>query len=336
MNVEEKMELIKRNIQEILGEEDLKKLISGKKEVSLYWGTMPTGSISIAYFFPMMKIADFLKAGIKVKILLADVHAALDSVPWEELEKRTAYYKKATATMLETLGVSVDNLEFILGSDIQTTKEFYMDLLKLSTIVSAHDAKKAASEVVKLGDSPRLSGLIYPLVQVLDEEYLNVDMQFGGIDQRKIMVLAREILPKLGYKPRIEIMNPMIRGLVGEKMSSSIKSTKIDLMDKNKIVQKRINKADCIEGDPNNGLMALSKYLIFGIKNKFVIERNEKYGGNLEFNSYMELEKAFVSKSLHPMDLKIGVANELNELLVNFRDNKELSKLHKEAYPGFE
>jgi tyrosyl-tRNA synthetase len=283
-----------------------------------------------------MKIADFLKAGIKVKILLADVHAALDSVPWEELERRTAYYKKATTTMLETLGVSVDNLEFVLGSDIQTTKEFYMDLLKLSTIVSVHDAKKAASEVVKLGDSPKLSGIIYPLVQVLDEEYLNVDIQFGGIDQRKIMVLARETLPKLGYKPRLEIMNPMIRGLVGEKMSSSIKATKIDLMDSEKVVKKRINKADCVEGDSENGLMALAKYLIFGIKDKFIIERDEKYGGNLEFDNYENLEKAFTSKDLHPMDLKNGVAAELNKLLVNFRDNEELSKLHKAAYPDFE
>lgn len=336
MEIEERLKLIRRNIQEILGDKDLENLLSEKKEISIYWGTMPTGSISIAYFFPMMKIADFLKAGLKVKILLADVHAALDSVPWEELERRTAYYKKAITTMLETIGVSVDNLEFVLGSDIQTTKEFYMDLLKLSTIVSIHDATKAASEVVKLGDSPRLSGIIYPLVQVLDEEYLKVDMQFGGMDQRKIFVLAREALPKLGYKPRIEIINPLIRGLVGEKMSSSIKATKIDLMDNVKTVQKRINKAECVEGDPNNGLMALTKYLIFGIIDKFVIERPEKWGGNLEYSNYEDLEKDFVSKKLHPMDLKVGVAVELNKLLVNFRGNEELTELHKKAYPDFE
>lgn len=333
METNERLELIRRNIQEIIGDKDLENLLNSKDEVSVYWGTMPTGSISIAYFFPMMKIADFLKAGLRVKILLADVHAALDSVPWEELEKRTAYYKKAIITMLETIGVSVDKLEFVLGSEMQMNKEFFMDLLKLSTIVSVHDAKKAASEVVKLGESPRLSGILYPLVQVLDEEYLKVDMQFGGVDQRKIFVLARESLPKLGYKPRIEIMNPMIRGLVGEKMSSSIKSTKIDLMDNLKTVQKRINKADCIEGDAENGLMALAKYLIFGVNDKFVIERLEKYGGNLEYDSYEALEKDFTEKKLHPMDLKSGVAAEINKLLVNFRDNPELVKLHKAAYP---
>ena len=91
MDADDKYELITRNLQEIIGEEELKKLLKSKKEISIYWWTMPTGSISIAYFFPMLKIADFLKAGCKVKILLADLHAALDSVPWDLVEKRYAY-----------------------------------------------------------------------------------------------------------------------------------------------------------------------------------------------------------------------------------------------------
>jgi tyrosyl-tRNA synthetase len=294
---------------------------------------MPTGSISIAYFFPMMKVADFLKAGIKVKILLADIHAALDSTPWEELEKRTAYYKKAIVTILQTIGVSVNNLEFVLGSEFQLTKEFSYDLLKLSSYSSVHDAQKSASEVVKQIENPKISGLIYPLMQALDEEYLKVDMQFGGMDQRKIMVFARENLPKLGYKPRVEIMNPIIRGLVGEKMSSSDKSTKIDLMDDEETVKKRINGAECVEGNPNNGLLALAKYLIFSFKKEFVINRPAKFGGDLKYSDYEGLEKDFVSKKLHPMDLKSGVARELNDLLKKFRSSKELRELHKNAYP---
>lgn len=334
MEIKERIDLIKRNIQEIIGEEDLERILIEKDEVSIYWGTMPTGSISIAYFFPMLKIADFLRAGLKVKILLADLHAALDSVAFEELENKTVYYKKAIITMLKTLNVSVENLEFVLGGELQLNKEYFYDLLRLSTFSSVHDAKKAASEVVKLGESPKMSGFIYPLMQALDEEYLKVDMQFGGMDQRKIMVFARENLPKIGYKPRIEIMNPIIRGLVGEKMSSSIEGTKIDLMDDEETVKKRINKADCVSGDIDNGLMALAKYLIFGVKNKFVIERPEKFGGNLVFNSYKELEKSFKNKSLHPLDLKNGVSHEINILLKNFRASKELKKLHEKAYPN--
>ena len=76
LNFDERWNLITRNLQEIIDSDKLKELVKSEKEISIYWGTMPTGSISIAYFFPLMKIADFLKAGIRVKILLADLHAA--------------------------------------------------------------------------------------------------------------------------------------------------------------------------------------------------------------------------------------------------------------------
>lgn len=336
ISIEEKFNLITRNLQEVISEEELKGLLKSKKEISLYWGTMPTGSISLAYFFPMMKVADFLKAGLKVKVLLADLHAALDSVPWEILEKRYNYYKEAILTILKTLNVDVSKLEFIKGSQIQLNDKYFHDLLKLSTITSLNEAKHSAAEVVKLGDNPKLSGMIYPLMQALDEEYLKVDIQFGGVDQRKIMVYAREYLPKIGYKSRIELMNPMIRGLVGEKMSSSVRNTKIDLMDDEKTVESLLNKADFIEGDSNNGVMALLKFLIFVRKNdfneKFIVERPQKWGGNLVYSSYEEVEKDVLEKKVHPLDLKNAVAREINILLKNFRENKKLKEFHSLAY----
>ena len=331
-----KLKLIIRNTEEILGEKDLEKFLKDKKEISVYWGTMPTGSISIAYFFPMLKIADFLKAGLKVKILLADLHAALDSVPWNTLEKRYKYYEEAIKTILKIIKVDITKLEFVKGSELQLNKKYFADLLKLSTYTSVKLAKKSAAETVKLGENPKLSGLIYPLMQALDEEYLKVDIQFGGMDQRKIMVFAREYMPKIGYKPRIEIINPLIRGLVGEKMSSSIENSKIDLLDDEKIVSKKINKADCVSGDINNGILALLKYFIFVVKTdkgeKFIIERPEKFGGNLEYSNYKNVEDDFKNKKLHPLDLKNGVAKELNLFLKNFRINKRLHKLYQDAY----
>ena len=338
MDANERFELITRNLQEVIGEDELREKLNSGNEFSVYWGTMPTGSISIAYFFPLLKVADLLKAECKVKILLADLHAALDSTPWEELEKRYEYYKAAIIQVLEVIGVPLEKLEFVKGSELQLDKNYFHDVLKLSTMSSLNDCKRAASEVVKLGDNPKLSGMIYPLMQALDEEYLKVDAQLGGNDQRKIMVYARENLPRIGYSSRIELLNPLIRGLIGEKMSSSIENSKIDLMDNPETVKKKINKADCVEGDPDNGIMALLKYFIFIIKNdkqeKFVINRPEKYGGNLEYESYEDLEKDFIEKNLHPLDLKNGVADEINKLLEKFQQNDELKKLHEEAYPS--
>jgi tyrosyl-tRNA synthetase len=336
MDNEKRFELITRNLQEVIGESELKGLLAKDKEISVYWGTMPTGSISIAYFFPMLKVADFLRAGLRVKILLADLHAALAGVDWKILEKRYNYYKKAIVTILEIIGVDIKKLEFVRGSDLQLSRNYFHDLLKLSTYTTINEGKHAAAEVVKLGDNPKICGIIYPMMQALDEEYLKVDGQFGGMDQRKIMVYAREYMPKIGYKARVELLNPIIRGLVGEKMSSSIEASKIDLLDDEETVKKKINKAECVEGDPNNGVMALLRYLFFVLKGdkkeKFEIQRPSKFGGDKEYKNYEEVERDFIAKKLHPMDLKVGVANEINSLLKKFRENKEVHELHKMAY----
>jgi len=230
MDIEERLELVQRNTEEIIGIEDLRKLLQSKKRPVIYWGTAPTGKPHIGYLLPALKISDFLKAGFEVKILLADLHASLDNVPWGIVNKRYEYYKKIIPLLIKSIGADTKHLKFIQGSAMQLKPEYMYDVLRLSTNVSVHDSLKAASDVVKLTENPRVSGLIYPLMQAMDEEYLKVDCQLGGTDQRKIMVLARENLPKLGYKARIEIMNPLLPGLIGKKMSSSDPNSKINLL----------------------------------------------------------------------------------------------------------
>lgn len=60
-----KKDLITRNLQEVLGEDRLLNIIK-ERELKIYWGTATTGKPHIAYFVPMSKIADFLKAGCEV------------------------------------------------------------------------------------------------------------------------------------------------------------------------------------------------------------------------------------------------------------------------------
>ncbi len=337
LGVRERLDLVRRNTAEIISEDELVRLLQEKKKPCVYWGTAPTGKPHIGYFFPALKIADFLKAGFKVKILLADLHAALDNTPWSILEKRYKYYSKIIPLMIKAIGVDPKDLEFVKGSDFQLKPEYMYDVLQLSSAISVHDAHKAASEVVKLGDNPRLSGLIYPIMQALDEQYLDADAQLGGTDQRKIMVLARENLPKIGYEERVEIMNPLIPGLIGKKMSSSTPKSKIDLLDSEEVVKQKINSAECVAGDTDNGVMAFAKYVIMVIKSdkneKFTIKRNEKYGGDVSYSSYEDLEKDFKNKKIHPLDLKNSLAEEISKLLRDIQKNKELYSLAKEAYP---
>ncbi|MBT4446140.1 tyrosine--tRNA ligase [archaeon] len=333
MDPKERLALIKRNCQEIVTEAELLKLLTDKKKPSVYLGTAVTGRPHIGYFVWVLKLADFLKAGFKVKLLLADLHGALDNCPWDVLEKRYEYYNKVIPMMFKAVGADISNLEIVKGSSYQNDPKYFLDLLKLSTKTSIHDAKRAGSEVVKFGDNPKLSGLVYPLMQALDEEYLDVDIQYGGVDQRKILMYAREYLPKIGYKSRIEVMTPLLPGLIGEKMSASDPNSKIDLLDGSKKVLKKLRKADCVEGVvEGNGVLAFLKHVVFTVLEdageKFVIERPEKYGGDLSFGTYVEVESAFAKKELHPLDLKNGCAAAISKLLSEFdKDREKLEKM---------
>jgi tyrosyl-tRNA synthetase len=341
MDSNEKLDLITRNLQEVIGEEQLKELVE-KKDISIYWGSAPTGSPSIGYLVPLYKIADFLKAGCKVTILFADLHAYLDSMKsdWDVLEHRTAYYEFLIKTLFEAIDVPTQNLSFVKGTDFQLSEKYTLDVYKLAAKTSVTESKKAGAEVVKQSDNPKLSGLLYPLLQALDEVHLQADAQFGGVDQRKIFAYARDNLHKIGEKKRVHLMNPLIPGLGKTgKMSSSEPDSKVDFYDTNKKIQKKISKAYCVDGEcEGNGLLAILKYVLFHKiehdNREFTIERPEQYGGTISFKTYQDVDHAFREKKLSSIDLKQGVAQELISFITPIRDKIiEEKELFNKAYP---
>ncbi|TFK51505.1 tyrosine tRNA ligase [Heliocybe sulcata] len=350
----ERFDLITRRLQEVLGGESIKAILEQGKNPKCYWGSAPTGRPHIGYFVPLTKIADFLRAGVEVTVLFADIHAFLDNLkaPLELVEHRTKYYEYILITVFKSLGIPTNKLRLIRGSSYQLTKEYNLDNYKLCAIVTEHDAKKAGAEVVKQVDNALLSGLLYPGLQALDEQYLGCDFQFGGVDQRKIFVFAEEYLPKLGYAKRAHLMNPMVPGLAGGKMSSSDPNSKIDFLDPPEVVKNKIKKAFCEEGNiTENGLLAFAKAVLIPISELrierakgntvadeqegavalgeqkpfigedapegtvFTIHRDPKFGGPSHYRSYDEMEKDFAEKKLHPGDLKVAVRDAINSLL---------------------
>jgi len=336
---DEKFQLITRNLQEFLGGDKLKEILK-TRDINVYWGTATTGKPHIAYFVPISKLADFLRAGCHVTILFADLHAYLDNMkaPWELLRLRTRYYEEVIKAMLEAVNVPLEKLRFVRGTEYQLSEKYTLDVYRLAVMCTEHDAKKAGSEVVKQVGNPVLGGLLYPGLQALDEEYLKVDAQFGGVDQRKIFTFAEKYLPMLGYEKRIHLMNPMVPGLTGGKMSSSEANSKIDLLDSANAIKEKIHKAFCEEGNvEQNGLLAFLKMVWFPVTEKpFIISRPEKYGGNVTFTTYEEIETAFSKKEVWPGDLKNGVATAISTLTESIRkkfENPDLVKLTDDAYP---
>jgi tyrosyl-tRNA synthetase len=260
---EAKYELITRDLEEIVGENDFRSILKEGRDVRIYWGTATTGKPHLGYFVPIYKLSDFLAAGCHVTILFADLHAYLDNLKsdWELLKLRCEWYEFIIKEMLTYIGVPLDKLKFIRGTEYQLSEKYTMDMYRMSALVTTEHTKKAGAEVVKMTTAPLMSNLLYPILQALDEEYLDVDVQFGGVDQRKIFMFARENLPRIGYRKRAHLMNPLIPGL-GEtgKMSSSEPLSKVELDETKEAIQYKINQAFAREGvAQGNGLLAILK-----------------------------------------------------------------------------
>ena len=342
MTPEEKFNLITRNLQEVVGSEELKEILK-TKDIKVYWGAAPTGKPHLGYMVGMFKIRDLLNAGCSVKILFANLHAFLDSMKssWEDLDLRTQYYEFIITELLQTMGADISKLTFVKGLDYQTKENYTLDMYKIAALSSERDVKRAGAEVVKQSDNPKMSSLIYPILQALDEEYLGVDAQFGGVDQRKIFMFAREFMPKIGYKKRIHLMNPMLGGLTpGGKMSASDPNSKVDILDTEKAVRKKLNKGYCEEGVvEENWFIDFARMVMFphllDNKKDFVINRPEKFGGAIIFKTFEELKNSFAKKELHPADLKLGIIDYVNGLLEPIRkhaEEKGIYELAEKAY----
>lgn len=355
MNSDEKYELITRNLQEVIGGHNLRALLDHRDPV-VYWGTAPTSTIHIGYFVPALKIRDCVNAGCNVTILLADLHAFLDNMKstFQQVEFRTEYYKLMITAILRLLGVNLDKVKFVKGSDYQLEKNVVMDLLKLMNVTHVKQAQKAGAEVVKNSDDPLVTSLIYPMLQALDEKYLEADVELGGVDQRKIFAYARDYLPKVGIERKFtHLMNPIIslnkkkksKGKTGDgeelhKMSASDVSSKIDLLDPPEKIMETSRKIFCADGDiVDNSALYLIRIFIFPIFGKFNLIRSDENGGNVTFDSYEELEilVGLGSKSggIHPMDLQRSIGQMLSDLLEPIRNEfsyPENLELLKNAY----
>jgi tyrosyl-tRNA synthetase len=110
------------------------------------------------------------------KKLSQNSHGFLDNLksPLQLVEYRAKFYQFAISAILESVGVSTEKLQFVLGSSYQKSPEYVMDVYKLSSLVSEREAKKAGAEIVKQSDNAALSSLLYPVLQVLGTHNGNI------------------------------------------------------------------------------------------------------------------------------------------------------------------
>ena len=149
MDIQAKFDLIKRNTEEIITEEEMMNILETKDKPNVYTGYEPSGPVHIGHAVTVMKLKDMEEAGFHVKILLADLHAVLDNVPWTVVDRRYNYYKEIIPLMIKAMGADIKELEFVKGSEMQLSPEYMYDVLKMSSVTSVRDSRRAAAAGAK-------------------------------------------------------------------------------------------------------------------------------------------------------------------------------------------
>ena len=290
-------ERVCRNTVEVVTDEDLRALL-GQPSKRVYAGYEPSGEIHLGHLVTVNKLVDLQAAGFEVTVLLADLHAFLNRKGSMEKIGELAEYNKRCFE-----GLGLKNVTYVLGSDLQLNRDYELLVLQLSQQITLNRATRSMDEVGRQMDHPTVSQMIYPIMQMADIAMLGADAAVGGIDQRKIHMLAREHLVNFGYKAPVCIHTPILNGLDGKKMSSS-QGNYISVADSEDEIRKKCQKAFCPPEIAENPILQIFQHHIFPRLNDVTIHRPEKFGGDRVFSTYRELETAYAKGEVHPADLK--------------------------------
>ncbi len=366
MDVVERFNLIKRGTEEILTDDDLKHYLETDIPLNHYIGFEISGKVHLGTgIVCMSKIKDFIDAGANCTVFLADWHSWINDKlggDREQIQKiAVGYFKEGLKACLKAVGANPEKVKFTLGTDLYHNNDSYwetfIDVCKNTTLNRMHRSITIMGR--KMGEGVDFAKLLYPAMQVADIFIQNVSLAHAGYDQRKAHVIAREVALKMKKNNLVDnkgekikplcVHHHLILGLTKPsiwpikdqsqlqelwsdmKMSKSIPNSAVFVNDSPDEIKNKVKAAFCPEGNVTvNPILDWAKYVIFRNKgSKMLIERKVKFGGDIEFNSYPELEKAFLSKSLHPLDLKIGVANKVIEILEPVRKHFETPAIQK-------
>ena len=346
LDITEKVDLIQKPpTEEIVTKEELVELFKTNSSPNHYIGLEISGFLHLGSLISTgFKINDFVKAGVKCKIFLADWHTLINDKlggDWETIAKVSKYYQDAFKLVCP-------DAEIVLGSKLYEEKtEYWSELVKFTKHMSIARTMRTLTIMGRSEDDKKIdvAKLLYPAMQAVDIHSLDVDIAHAGMDQRKIHMLVREIFPKMKWKVPVAVHHKLLPGLskpadsdkILGKMSKSDPNSGIFIHNKDDEIKKKISKAWCEEANiENNPLLEISRTVIFHEFKEMKVERPEKFGGNVSYADYCQLEKDFAEKKLHPGDLKQTVGNYLVKVISPIRDklnlNEELSEAIKKSF----
>jgi tyrosyl-tRNA synthetase len=352
MDIETKLDLIKRPpLEEVITEQELKELLETNDHPQHYIGFEISGLLHLGnLILSGFKVNDFMKAGVKCQIYLADWHSFINNKmggDWEKILAAAKYYE-------EGFKFFCPGAKIVLGSEMyHNNDEYWKNIMKFSKYMTLPRALRCMTIMGRSeSDKLDLSQYFYPSMQALDVKEIGADMPHGGMDQRKAHVLAREIFPKMGWKKPVAVHHHLLMGIAepvklqaedkleqvtASKMSKSKPWTALFVHDTEQQIKEKLQKAWCPPNQKEmNPVLEIVKYVIFHEAKEFTVERPAKYGGDIGFKNYSDVENEYAAGKIHPQDLKNSVATSISKILNPIRKHfdKPANKKLLEVFEG--
>ncbi|PIW33307.1 MAG: tyrosine--tRNA ligase [Nitrosopumilales archaeon CG15_BIG_FIL_POST_REV_8_21_14_020_37_12] len=338
MDITEKVDLIERPpTEEVVTHDELVDLFKTNSSPKHYIGLEISGFLHLGSLISTgFKINDFVKAGVKCTVFLADWHTLINDKlggDWEIISKVSKYYHDA-------FKIVCPEVKIVLGSELYQEKtEYWSELVKFTKHMSLARTMRTLTIMGRSENEEKidLAKLLYPPMQAVDIHSLDVDIAHAGMDQRKIHMLVREIFPKMKWKVPVAVHHKLLPGLskpdegndsqILGKMSKSDPNSGVFVHNTDDEIKKKISKAWCEEANiQNNPLLEISRHVIFHEFKEMKVERPEKFGGNVSYSDYTQLQKDFEERKLHPGDLKQTVGSYLVKIISPIREKLNLSE----------
>jgi tyrosyl-tRNA synthetase len=221
-------ELLTRGVSEVIVKEKLKaKLLSGEK-LRIKLGIDPTSpDLHIGRAVPLLKLRDFQQLGHQIVLIVGDFTAVIGDtsdkdaerpmLTPEEIEKNKQTYFDQAGKLLDLSKVEMRyNSEWLKPLNYRQIGE-HADLFSVSDFIARENIAKR----LEAGKRVSLRELLYPLMQGYDSVAINADVELGGSDQKFNVLAGRPLQEHFKQRPQDIVLNPLIDGLDGTKMSSS-------------------------------------------------------------------------------------------------------------------
>ncbi len=321
MDLEERVERVLRHSVDVLTPEEVRTVFEGNEHPRAYIGFEPSGPLTVAHLITARKILDLAEAGCDVTVFLADWHAWINDKLGGDLARITASGRYMQASF-EALGVDPARVRYRWARELTGRSDYWARVVRVAKATSLARTKRAMTIMGRDEDESEsdTSKLFYPAMQAADIFELPVELAYGGLDQRRAHVLAREVAHHYRWPVPVAVHTPLLSSLKGAgrmdpaaeptlgKMSKSDPSSSIVLPSERSEIEARIQRAFCPTKEVDrNPVVEVVRFIGFPWEGRFEIPRADRHGGPLSFEEEAAFLDAWRAGTVHPQDLKAAV-----------------------------